>query len=522
MPFKVPTYHSSREPARRGTPGVRPDMEAAGLGVISAAQKSSAILQAYNEKMHKAEQVTALSNAQTDLIQQMAGFENEIKDRTDYENFEPEFDKRVQELKKHYSKQISDRDVLQAFRLDFERQVLRTRVAIRQVARKQSVDKGRADFADNYNVYDEIIKTDRDYDRRLEALNSAKILVARNVDAGYISRQEGVDRINVLNQSAKKAARHSELIRAMHDLRADPGKFDPAGYSLITDDERIKLSDHADRLNEARQKEALRKRDRVRQEAEKELKDRREKNAMSLTVSAIQGALSEDELIDQARRREITRSDFLSIKKIMDVDPSEAKDDELVRLSLTDDIYEGKGSRDAISNAYLTGKITGKTAENLLGKLHQEAGDEGITKNPEYKEAVTHIKNNLKTTGIMDKFDTTELPRIENALDEFRTRIRKGEPIVAVRDDIVRRYRPKPLTAGAYPRPLYGDKQDIGAAFRRTQQAYENKEIDFATYRREVWNLKRLQDIQDRTDRDTRETGKVDAEEYKKKINRRK
>jgi hypothetical protein len=143
------------------------------------------------------------------------------------------------------------------------------------------------------------------------------------------------------------------------------------------------------------------------------------------------------------------------------------------------------------------GLLSTPTAETFLEKLKTTSKEKDISKSPEYKDAETHIKNMLKTTGILDKWDPAELPRTEHALDEFDARVRAGEPIRQVRDDIVMRYRPSLPTMEELPRPLFGSKDDLSWAFKRTEQAYEAGEIDTQTYRREMINLYNLLTIQE-------------------------
>jgi hypothetical protein len=119
----------------------------------------------------------------------------------------------------------------------------------------------------------------------------------------------------------------------------------------------------------------------------------------------------------------------------------------------------------------------------------------------------------------MSKFDTSELPRIEMAKDEFDKRVRKGEPILDVRNDIVKRYRPEPLSVDAFPRPVYGSRDNPAEAFRLTEQAFRENRIDYDTYRREILNLRQIQETLDRTNT---ERGAQNPEEHKKKLKARK
>jgi hypothetical protein len=200
MAIIVPKYESTRQPAARiGSPLSLPQLEGPRM-VGEAARQFEEI----TEKLKRARQTTALSNAQTDLFKTLVELENDFQNRTDFQNFEPEFKKRVKNLQDHYQTTIQDPEVLEAFRPDFERMTTRSLVNVRSMARHQEIDKGRADFNRNQETYFDIITSNQDPEKRFEALNLAKLSVAGNVSAGYISREQGEKQLETLNYAAVK------------------------------------------------------------------------------------------------------------------------------------------------------------------------------------------------------------------------------------------------------------------------------------------------------------------------------
>jgi len=520
---RIPTYSPVAVPRGRistGTGGLRipsapPALTAnaesfygGDIALTGNLAKTSEAMADMAGKFWMADRITELNTRKTNTLAKMTEFETGLEGRQDWQAWEGEFTGFVDGLRKDYEENVKDPAVLQALNNDLNRVQAEKGVKVRAAARKKQIEYGRAQYESQIGNLANLYGQASDEERQ-DLRNRFSSITMSNLSVGYIKPEEAQDHF-------KTFANRTERIRAQQDLRRDPESFDPDKYPLLKPEDKITLGDHAIRMTEVRIKARTLAAEKEEKAREKAVKERADLVARSMWVRLKKG-LTLNEVESALISRDIALDEGKALQRALTDDG--VKDDPLVRLKLKAAIREGKAGKDQIEMAVKNRWLSGPTASGLLDDYYERQKEDDPAKKPEYRDAETYIGQMLKTTGMLDKYDEEELPRIEYALDEFRRRVKDNEPIQYVRDEIVGRFRPTPVGSGALPRPLFGTKEDLAAAFRKTRDKFAEGAINFETYKREILNLQRLDRISGRQPV-KQESGKT-LEDVNKKLKER-
>jgi len=492
---RIQRYQAHRKVAPYGT-GVRMDPSAAAI-VPRAVGEFGATLAGSGEPFLQQRRVSEFSQQSLEVTKEFAELEAWAESHQDFKTLEPEYNRRVQELREKHRKQITDPHVWRAFYEDFQKLDIRAGIKTHDLAVKREKDHNKAELVRTLDDYADMVIRSDDFQAAADALGKAQASLRGATAAGTVTETEAANLMETFQDTTQKNFVKREILA------------DPIGtYKRLTDEKtdhypeldeatRTDLTKYSRDMGEAFLKERLNMAIKRRNIEEALLKDHQQDQELDATIQALQGNMTETKLIALAKNRDIRRTPMLSILEVVNK-MEDGEDDPYVKLLTRLEISSGRGSADEILKRVADNKLSKTTAGDMIEKLVTFNDKNDISKKPEYKDAEKYIENKLKTTGLMDKFDTSELPRIQNALDEFDQRVRSGEDIRQVRDEIVFRYRPTKEKAAELPRPLFGSKTDLKDAYLNTTNAYNAGKIKYETYKREVLNIHRLLVIQDR------------------------
>lgn len=479
---KIPIYqrHVSL-PAKSGM--VQRDSRAE-VKYYGAVSKAGEAISDFATKMYEAKQVTELSNAQLDSLKQLTEYENGLRDRQDFDNFEPEYEKKVKEIRNYYQKNLMDNKVKQAFASDFERTALRTGVSIRSIANKKRIDHGSASYFNNMTTLKGMLPG-ADETLKQEIHTKTKIQTSGAVAAGYLTEEQGAERL----QKFMKAA---DTVQAMADLRNDPDNFDSGQYNYIDPKTKILLEDQAIRKSEQIKKDRITQQEKADKTAEKEHKARLENNDFGLWQKQHAGALTESELEDMADNRLINKQTYLNIK-------NQRRQAASGQLTHDDPIVVGELSVAVVRGIDINKPLLEALEKNQIKTETYIALKKGSA-SKEYKDGLGLITNALKPSAA-DKWSPDKHLRYQEAIDTYHQKLQVGLDPVDTGRSISKSYTSdKRRSIDGFPRPAYleGDKNsrvDLEAATDRTVKAFLSEEISKAEYNRQINIISELQEL---------------------------
>jgi hypothetical protein len=438
--------------------------------------------------------------------------------QTDFKTMPTTYQTKARDLRAKYTAEIEDPTVRNLFLKDFDRMAIRGLNRTKELAVNLEGDANRANLLNTLSEYSQLVATAPTFGLASERVGRARAAIAGAVATKAIDEERGAALDKHFSDSAYTNYIKREILqdpkRVNDDLEA--GKYTGLDEHIKTD-----LLKYSGNMATAKEHEQLQLANQKRIADEKEVKDRREGNAMQLSVFAMQGKLTKPQLIEAGRMRLIDQSDMFQINNLIEKTEG-GEDDPATRLDMFSRIMDGTVKPRDIFARVGQGLST-KTAESFLEKLKTVGREDDISKNPIYRDAKKYIEDNLKMTGPgAQVLDPGELQRMSRAFDEFDVRARKGEDIRNLRDDIVNRYRPSAITVNEFPKPIYGTKKDPVNAFKRTKSAYEAGQISLETYNREIRNLDALLTILESEEQANPQPGKSSESPAAKAIKARK
>ncbi len=338
---------------------------------------------------------------------------------------------------------IKDPVVSLMVRKDAERLYAHHDLAVRRSASGQRIDAWKAQGLQALEIYEREEARAPD-DLAAQIINSRrKATIAGMVQAGVIDQTTGFK----LDQSLDERL---AVNRVIQEMRVDPARvmqgLQAGRYENLTPERRESLIGSAQRQIEARDRQAemaLRRSviesERTERQQEKNLREAQRQNYSSLAAGQASGKTSLADIDEALQLRHI---DEVHYRQLLDRH----------RHDLEKEINEGEG----------------------------------------------YLRQTFKKTGPMAAFiDPEEEALIARLQKEFRDRVRSGEMPENVLNQIEVREQNTPRSPASYPTPLYlkGKKDDLSAlekAGQITKQKFESGEIDVATAKRELFNLKRL------------------------------
>lgn len=490
---KIPTFQSTASP-----PGVSGAVYAplnltsqpyavAAHGLMGISREMERI----NERMRLARQSTELSTAQVSSLKAMSDLEAGFSERTDFENFDPEFKTRIEELRTSYREQIKDPEVYSAFAHDFEKQALRASINISSMARKREIDHGKASYLNNINELSLMYGQTADEDKKIDILNHVKIQTTGAVAAGYMTEEAGV-------KSLHKFLKDADTAEAMEDLRRDPENFDASDYPGIDEKTQILLNDQALNRIEANDREHIRAVEKAEKEAEKAHEAKIDNADFDAWQAYNNNELTIPALEDMATRREISEEAYKAIRTKMEPDKEKAENNPVVIGQLAEQVELGLDVRTQLKEALKQGHI--KT-ETYITMSRQVA-------NKEYSEGMAFVASALKPTAA-DRWSADRNLRYAEAVDHYNSLVEQGTAPLNAGKEVVKGYMSDiRRTRKGLPKPkfLLGSKESwehLDRAEKSTVQALENKQISPQEYEREVniiHELKKIAESQDAID----------------------
>ena len=481
---RIPTYQGRMNLPAIG-PGVKASVAVATLPG-RAIQQAGAEIGRFADALHRAEQVEQMSRLQVEAQKSLQELQDSFSQRTDPENFEPEAQAAIREIKNNLFSQVKDPEVKRTFAPQFDQLALRVQTNIRHKAQKLRVEHAQAETLKNIDAltktYEQADETDKP-----RILGQITGTIQGGAAAGLWTEPDALKMI----QAKVKQLRYAD---ALTEINRDPDRFNPDKYKELDEKTRLELKRRAEKLASTRLSQTLSLIRFQQQQEDRRAKELRDATVTELSVKAFQGELRPEEVYRVAERRIIKAEDVSKLMGLMDK-AEKGKDDPWTKLYLTDQVLQGRATREQIWEAFNEGMLTEQSAMALLEKAHQVSTEQpDIMKSPEYKMALDYIKTITNPPrSLTEHPDYASAIREQYAKEEFYQRVViEGQKVPDVVRDIERRYAKRPVPPTALPKPMFGDRTNLAEAYRRTVEAYKSGRIDRKTYAREIQLIYRL------------------------------
>lgn len=434
----APQLRSSVSPEAAGAPG----RAAAQLGNVVADIGMGLI-----EKEQRAERDLKSLEMARDLDQEISQFTESFQGRQDYEQFENDTRKKMEDIRSRYQQRVGGDRTLQVV---FERLYNQTSSQLGQFAKttKFNVMSDRALSAFNAgrdNALQAYASSGSPEEREI-ILNDLEVSTAEMVVSGFM---KNTDADAILRDFTDRA----EEVRADRVIEADPA----AAEVLLKGEDFATLDP---KIRQGKIEKAQLRQQQMAEQAEQAERDLREAGERAQEDRAIQWTTqyAENGIVDIATLREdlrdkkITREFFNSMMDDIRTGQSKGQSMENEILEVEEQIRDGVINREGILvNRFLT---AGDKRE-LIDRL-ESVQDEKFKVNLDLGE--TELKAAIVTSGPLAPLDTGEAERLAAAKKELYRRLKTGdEPLDTITQDLVNRYRTRPANLSSLPKPRFSN-----------------------------------------------------------------
>jgi len=195
----IPRYVSEMTPQVRGAQLYTPS-GAVGRAFVELGRTVVQI----GAKFKRAEEVTQYNESMRGLREDLTELRFSYAERSDFENFQEDFQKDSSTIAKKYFEEMKDNSLWGSFEPQMDGAIISTEVAVRIIHRRKQVDYGRASYASTMETLaDEYGKaTDME---KTNILVQAEDATRMNKEVGYISQQEAQKAIRDFKYNAMKS-----------------------------------------------------------------------------------------------------------------------------------------------------------------------------------------------------------------------------------------------------------------------------------------------------------------------------
>ena len=444
--------------------------------------------------IYQAQQQTALANADTEASRQIDQLTSSFSSRTDYSQFDVEYNQKSDEIFNNLSKDMSGPS-LRVFKNSFENLRLTKGVAVTRLAATGQVDVSKSSLFRNLNTIRDLASSSSPAQRET-LLNKGKLLIQEGVNNAYVSALDGAkqeaDFISDVAITTVKKDILSDPEAALDNLLQDK-------YSDLTEEDKTSLTKTAQTQAEAKTKERVRVYEKQEKAADKATKKRQtEKTSDFLSRILVSNDPSETptegEILEAHRKREIKDSQLTPLLNALDEKPF--NEDPSHALFLQYKALSGDLTADEVALELSNGSIEPSTSESLLKTVNSTEKSGGVLGTAEFKNELPYIK--ALTGGIrgpLAVLDPESSKREASAIREFQDRVldigevdSRDESIRQIADDIVKKYATPNSSAKEQTGYLVGTPEapDFQASFNAIVKAFNSKQLTAAQRDREM------------------------------------
>lgn len=234
---------------------------------------------------------------------------------------------------------------------------------------------------------------------------------------------------------------------------------------------------------------------RNRQESEEDrlVTDGQNSQYANLSIGLSTGSSGMNDFVGALRENKITGSQFDKLVNTLNRRGQGITNFPLVN-TIRGEIQSGNDPAD-IKNTIIANSGTNLTeamANSLLGEVDEYLNKESVLQTNTVRRARDFIVPSIRVTGPLGALDTEAEQRLANSIREFDTRVLDGEDAWRVADELVGKDKLEQT-----PSPQFGTKDDLRGALDGLNAAFDNKEIDEATYNFQFELIDRIQRLSD-------------------------
>ena len=508
--MKLETYTARQVPSGQGSaafsaPGEQrsplrvPDT--AGM-VAGAIDQGASVLADISARMAKARQVDQLTEAQVAAREGFAGIAQQMADpqflsQTDPADFEKRFEEFSSGLWDKISPTVSDPEVLRQVEKDYAGLRLSNLVNVRQQARSEQIDRGRAGTIQQLErLQNLLLKADQAADTAgfADIMGQAEAVLAGKAAAGYFSQQEVVAELERFSRKTAATLWTRRIIdnpKAAMEALAEP-------LDTLDEDERLRLFDRAQNTYESVLRTQIQIAEKRERDAERALNKAQEATAGQFWMARANGQDIPQATLDQALRTgRLNVSEYRALTKSDD----SVRDDATTILAIEQalDNQDQDKARASVYRAAQEGRIKAATASTYLGRLRSD--DTSPLKGHDYTRAKQIVSMVFKQDGLLP--DPTLQDRYAAASIELDARVIKGERPLAVMGDIYQREAgavsgvlPADFTGARDRAGLLAYQQQLARQLQAKQVSPETHSIRYNMVQNAIGELDRAAQIQ--------------------------
>lgn len=146
-------------------------------------------LKSAEDARRKAQQASAVSQANVMALQRLSELEFEAEKDVDFATTRPRFDQAALKVRDEISSQLGDQTTQALFQQDFNRLHIEKSISVGKSAWKKEISAGVASLDDNLNIYAQNASSINDPQQRETVVNMARLEIQNKFRAGYIDAE---------------------------------------------------------------------------------------------------------------------------------------------------------------------------------------------------------------------------------------------------------------------------------------------------------------------------------------------
>ena len=146
-------------------------------------------LKSAEDARRKAQQASAVSQANVMALQRLSELEFQADKDPDYATTRPRFDQAAIKIRDEISGQLGDQATQALFQQDFNRLHIEKSISVGKSAWKKEISAGVASLDDNINIYAQNASSISDPQQRETVVNMARLEIQNKLRAGYIDAE---------------------------------------------------------------------------------------------------------------------------------------------------------------------------------------------------------------------------------------------------------------------------------------------------------------------------------------------
>ena len=439
-------------------------------------------------KIQESQRALKLNQLNAQSLKALQDFELSLETDTDYDNYESKYEKVVADIEKGVTEAAGgDQTLVRAWRSDFVRPSMEKQFNVRKAALRGRVNIQRADLDQTVDTYSGLVGGD-DPAKDADIAAQAQLSIQTALDAGIISPQEALTKMQKFNSSAIKSRVNRDIlnnpIAARERLIKNgyPGMDEPTKTQLL-DRATTEATQYLTRVN-TQEERADRNARRAKEDLQERLRTQADQFVLNNDLDGLQDFFNKN----QSQMDADDRMRFLKVIRRQDI-----VTDFTTFATLSERAAGGENIEPEARQAVAQGRLS-DSDYRVVVNASRETGWR--------KRGYSFIADNLKPSDVEKKVGNVATIKSANALRDWNNWVRENPGASDAQADseakrIVSEYsnQAQIQTTKTLRRPTYlvatgTSSFDLIATFKNTKAAFDAGKISQNEYEKQAALIK--------------------------------